>query len=220
MTESRSDAPAASGEDSAAVDTLAEWAVGVGEAVGALDVTIEHDTVRISVDRSEWINVLRTARDDHDLVFFSWLSAIDWSSEVRVGETVSDPEELDERYEVICRLSSVTTSRSAHFLARLPKDDPTIDSLVPLFGGAAWHEREASEMFGLDFAGHPGLDHLYLPDAFEGHPLRKSFPLLSREVKPWPGTVDVEAMPSTDNVEAGESAGGSSSEDAGAGEQA
>jgi NADH-quinone oxidoreductase subunit C len=50
-------------------------------------------------------------------------------------------------------------------------------------------------MFGIDFEGHPNLAHLYLPDGFQGHPLLKSYPLLSREVKPWPGTVDVEAMP-------------------------
>ena len=60
-------------------------------------------------------------------------------------------------------------------------------------------------MFGIDFAGHPDLSHLYLLDSFIGNPLRKSYPLLSREVKPWPGTVDVEAMPegpSTENPEA------------------
>jgi NADH-quinone oxidoreductase subunit C len=57
-------------------------------------------------------------------------------------------------------------------------------------------------MFGIVFEGHPKLDNLYLPDGFEGHPLRKTFPLLSREVEPWPGTVDVEAMPGTENVEA------------------
>ncbi|MBA2625721.1 MAG: NADH-quinone oxidoreductase subunit C, partial [Acidimicrobiia bacterium] len=51
------------------------------------------------------------------------------------------------------------------------------------------------EMFGIGFAGHPYLANLYLPGAFEGHPLRKDFPLLAREVKPWPGLVDVEAMP-------------------------
>ncbi len=56
-------------------------------------------------------------------------------------------------------------------------------------------------MFGIEFEGHPNLTKLYLPDAFEGFPLRKSFPLLSREVKPWPGLVDVEDMPSTENVE-------------------
>jgi NADH-quinone oxidoreductase subunit C len=94
----------------------------------------------------------------------------------------------------------------------VPKDDPVIDSLVPVFGGAAWHEREAAEMFGLRFTGHPHLVNIYLPDEFEGHPLRKSFPLLAREVKPWPGTVDVEGMPekgpSTENVEAAATEGG------------
>jgi NADH-quinone oxidoreductase subunit C len=50
-------------------------------------------------------------------------------------------------------------------------------------------------MFGIAFDGHPGLRHLYLPGEFEGHPLRKDFPLLARLVKPWPGIVDVEPMP-------------------------
>ena len=50
-------------------------------------------------------------------------------------------------------------------------------------------------MFGIDFTGNPNLIHLYLPDRFEGNPLKKSFPLLAREVKPWPGKVDVEGMP-------------------------
>jgi NADH-quinone oxidoreductase subunit C len=50
-------------------------------------------------------------------------------------------------------------------------------------------------MYGFVFDGHPGLRHLYLPGAFEGYPLRKDFPLLAREIKPWPGLVDKEPMP-------------------------
>ena len=50
-------------------------------------------------------------------------------------------------------------------------------------------------MYGFAFDGHPDLRHLYLPGEFEGYPLRKDFPLLAREVKPWPGIVDVEPMP-------------------------
>ena len=64
-----------------------------------------------------------------------------------------------------------------------------------MYPGADWHERECWEMYGFRFEGHPNLRHIYLPSAFEGHPLRKDFPLLAREVKPWPGLVDVEAMP-------------------------
>jgi NADH-quinone oxidoreductase subunit C len=70
-----------------------------------------------------------------------------------------------------------------------------VESWVPVYPGADWHERECWEMFGISFDGHPALRHLYLPSEFEGHPLRKDYALLSRVVKPWPGLVDVEPMP-------------------------
>ena len=202
MTDSRPDAPAST------ADQLAEWAAELGDRLGADSVITEFATPRIYVSRAAWVETARRARDDEELPFFSWLSAIDWAREVEVGEGLEEPESVDERFEVICRLSSVVDARGVHFIAPVPKDDPWIDSLVPLFGGAAWHEREAHEMFGIDFRGNPNLSHLYLPDAFEGNPLLKSFALLSRQVKPWPGTVDVEAMPgeepgpSTENPEA------------------
>ena len=69
-------------------------------------------------------------------------------------------------------------------------------------------------MFGVIFAGHPDLRHIYLPSEFEGNPMRKDFPLLARRVKPWPGIVDVELMPgeagdeaSVDETSGGENAG-------------
>jgi NADH-quinone oxidoreductase subunit C len=84
-------------------------------------------------------------------------------------------------------------------------DDETfsVPSWVPVYPGADWHERETWEMFGIGFDGHPGMRHLYLPYEFEGHPLRKDYPLLSREIKPWPGLVDVEAMPGEEISEEG-----------------
>lgn len=193
--------------DATPEDRFAEYASGLADRLGALGSVAEFATVRIYVERAAWVETLRRARDDENLVFFSWLSAIDWSRASTVGEGVDEPEELDERYEVICRLSSVETADAAQFIAEVPKDDPVIDSVVPLFGGAAWHERETAEMFGIDFRGHPNLTKLYLPDGFVGYPLRKSYALASREIKPWPGTVDVEAMPSTENVEAGDGGG-------------
>jgi NADH-quinone oxidoreductase subunit C len=171
-----------------------EWASGLAERLGG-EAVVEFDTVRIYVDREKWVATIRRARDEEGLVFFSWLTGIDWSSAVEVGEGVEDPDSMKERYEVMCRLSSVETNAAAHFIAALPKDDPVIDSLVPLFGGAEWHEREAWDMFGIEFRDNPNLINIYLPDQFEGHPLRKSFRLLTRDVKPWPGDVDVEGMP-------------------------
>lgn len=188
-------------------DPLADYATGLAERLGASHWVAEFDTLRIYVERDAWVETLRRARDEEGLPFFSWLSAIDWSRDAAVGEGVADPDDLVVRYEVICRLSSVEDDAAAHFIAELPKEDAVIDSIVTLFGGAAWHEREAAEMFGIGFRGHPNLTKLYLPDGFVGHPLRKSYPLASREIKPWPGTVDVEAMPSTENVEAGDPGG-------------
>lgn len=178
--------------------TRDDWAAGLAERLGG-EAVVEFDTVRVYVEREKWLATLRLARDEEGLVFFSWLTGIDWSKDVEVGEGVEEPDSLDERFEVMCRLSSVESNDAAHFVAGLPKDDPIIDSVVPLFGGAGWHEREAYDMFGIDFVGNPNLKNIYLPDAFIGHPLLKSFPMLTREVKPWPGAVDVEGMPGGDD---------------------
>jgi NADH-quinone oxidoreductase subunit C len=175
-------------------ETLDVYGGGLAERLGGRAV-VAHDTVRIYVDRGAWFDTLRRARDEEGLTFFSWLAGIDWSKDVAVGDTVEEPDELDERFEVMCRLSSIENANGAQFITVLPKDDAVIDSITELFGGAEWHERETHDMFGIDFAGNPNLAPIYLPEGFIGHPLLKSYPLLAREVKPWPGDVDVEDMP-------------------------
>jgi NADH-quinone oxidoreductase subunit C len=198
VTESPSEAAAEAAEASE---------TGAGERfaalVGAERHTEEHGTIKVFVTRDRWVEA-HAALKEH-LPFFSWLAGIDWANEVAVGE--APEEEVVERFEVISRLADVTDGQAVTLSTDLPKDDATLDSIVGVFGGAGWHERETHEMFGIDFAGNPDLSNLYLPDGFEGHPLRKDFALLSREVKPWPGTVDVEDMPSTENAEGGDGGG-------------
>lgn len=177
---------------------LQEFADRVAEAVGGT-AEIEFDTVKVRIPPDLWVEAHRIARDQLDLVFFSWLSAIDWSNEVEVGDPPD--EEVEEKIELLSALSDVTDGNLVVMSTDLPTESPQIDTLVEVYVGAEWHEREANEMFGIDFVGHPNLIHLYLPDAFVGNPLRKSYPLLSREVKPWPGKVDVEAMPEGDDDE-------------------
>ncbi|MEO6121779.1 MAG: NADH-quinone oxidoreductase subunit C [Acidimicrobiales bacterium] len=101
----------------------------------------------------------------------------------------------DTRFQVLARLYSITNRIGITLKVDLDDADPRVDSWVEVYRGADWHEREAWEMYGFGFDGHPGLRHMYLPGGFEGYPMRKDFPLLAREVKPWPGLVDVEAMP-------------------------
>ena len=107
------------------------------------------------------------------------------------------------RLQMLARLMQPHTSPGITIKADVPDNEPAMDSWVSVFAGANWHEREAHEMFGISFLGHPDLRNMYLPADFEGHPLRKDFPLLARIVKPWPGIVDVEPMPGVADEEEG-----------------
>jgi NADH-quinone oxidoreductase subunit C len=188
----------------------------------------------VRVSREAWRTTVEAAKVRLGFHFFDFLSAIDWMpspwgryeySVVDDGVKPFDPTaEIetgvaggDTRFQVICRLANVRRRGEPHLnvvlKADLPDDDLRIDSLVPLYAGANWHERECWEMFGITFDGHPGLRHLYLPGAFEGHPLRKDFPLVARLVKPWPGIVDVEPMPGEPAGD-GEAAEGDAADDA------
>jgi NADH:ubiquinone oxidoreductase subunit C len=180
---------------------LEEYAEEVAGAVGG-NAEVQFDTIKVKVPTESWVDAHLIARDQLGLVFFSWLSAIHWSNEVEVGDSLS--EEVEERIELLTTVGDVSAGRKVTFSTDLQAESPVIPSLIEVYAGANWHEREAHEMFGIDFLGHPNLAPLYLPDGFIGNPLLKSYPLLTREVKPWPGKVDVEAMPekpSTENPE-------------------
>lgn len=105
----------------------------------------------------------------------------------------------DTRFQVFARVYNVHTKIGITLKADLDSNEPSVDSWVSVYRGADWHEREAWEMYGFDFVGHPGLRHMYLPVEFEGFPLRKDFALLARVVKPWPGLVDKEPVPGEDD---------------------
>ena len=174
-------------------ESIEDFAASVAGTVGATGHSSDLGTVKLYVDRERWREAVTAARDDAGLPFFSWLSAVDWSNDVAVGDPPS--EEVEERYEVMCAVSNVTDGQIVILSTDLPKDDPVIESVSSVYPGANWHERETAEMFEITFAGHPNLVKLYLTSDFVGHPLKKSYGLISREVKPWPGDVDVEDMP-------------------------
>ena len=117
------------------------------------------------------------------------------------------------RFQVMARLHSPRRGLGITLKADLDDDDPRVASIHDIYLGADWHERETWEMYGFTFEGHPHLAHIYLPTEFEGFPLRKDFPLLAREVKPWPGIVDVEDLPPAE--EARQDAAVTAAQDAG-----
>ena len=151
------------------------------------------DTLKINVDLSSWIDTHKILKKDFNLSFFNWLSAVDWDNEVKTGDAPKEP--VTPSFEILSCLSQTNSNNLVISSTVISKENAEIESLVDIFAGANWHEREAYEMFGINFLNHPNLTKLYLPDDYEGNPLLKSFELISREVKPWPGDVDVEGMP-------------------------
>ena len=216
MTDTSTDAPEEEAvETDEAREALLEAVSGeLGDAIVETHLIPGRDLwIRITPDA--WADTASYLRNRQRFRFFNWLSAIDWmpspygrsmDSEVDKLVGAADDESGDEeeagsgyaggdtRFQVLARVHNLATHQGLTVKADVG-DDMSVGTWTHEFPGANWHEREAFEMYGIRFEGHPGLRKLYLPGDFEGYPLRKDFPLLARIVKPWPGIVDVEPMP-------------------------
>lgn len=200
---------------------LADLRAGLGDAV--LDTHIDPGRdVWARVSAESWAETAEVVRHRMGAKYFGFLSVIDWlpspygrSMDASVDTVLAvesgdssgeddEPEEMqhgvaggESRFQVFARVASIGVP-GEHWGITVKADvgeSLSIATWTNTFAGADWHEREAWEMYGIDFVGHPGLRHIYLPGDFEGNPLRKDFPLIARMVKPWPGIVDVEALP-------------------------
>jgi NADH-quinone oxidoreductase subunit C len=197
--------------DAAHAGMLERFEAEMGDAVLERAANFGEPVLRIR--RDSWRRAAEVARAQ-GCDYLSFISAIDWSPAPKEGgaddgDTSTPAQPTEEtygvagsagRYQVFAHVQS--TRVHAGMTLKVDIEPASGDgegmlaqSWVPVYPGADWHEREAWEMFGITFEGHPAIRHLYLPTDFEGHPLRKDFPLLSRVVKPWPGLVDVEPMP-------------------------
>ncbi len=212
--------------DSAREALLAAITEGLGDAVIESVIDPGRD-LTIRVESDAWAEVANFMHGHQRFRFFDWLSAIDWmpspfgrSMDSEVDKIVNPPEASDDsdessssfvtglaggdtRFQVFARVHSLTTQLGVTFKTDVADPATGVATWIHTYPGVDWHEREVFEMFGINIAGHPRLHPLYLPGDFEGNPMRKDFPLLSRIVKPWPGIVDVELMPGDDNEEAG-----------------
>ena len=112
-------------------------------------------------------------RDDAALNFsmFIDLTAVDY-----LKYPVAQPE----RFAVVYTLLSPTLGIKAQVKAFVAEGDPRLPSVVNLFAGANWTEREVWDLYGIEFLGHPQLKRILMPDDYEGHPLRKDYPLRGR----------------------------------------
>ena len=91
--------------------------------------------------------------------------------------TCVDRYPIEPRFEVNYHLVSIPRKDRVRLQVRLTGQDPVVDSVVPVWPGANWLEREIFDLFGIRFNGHPDLRRILLPEDWEGHPLRKDFPV-------------------------------------------
>jgi NADH-quinone oxidoreductase subunit C len=130
--------------------------------------------VTVDVPRERWAEALATAAVA-GAAYLDLLTAYD---------------ELDDGFAVVAHIATADVREHVLVRTRVPREDPTVATATTVYAGAAWHERETHEMYGVVFVGNDDLAPLLLPPGFVGHPLRKDFVLAARVSLPWPGDKD------------------------------
>lgn len=129
--------------------------------------TVDRGEITFYVVREHLVEIARTLRDDAGLRFelLSSVSGVDYGVDV--------PQRLHSVY----HFTSMTYRRRIRVEVTLDIEDPHVPSLVGLYPTADWQEREAWDMFGIVYDGHPALTRILMPDDWDGHPQRKDYPL-------------------------------------------
>jgi NADH-quinone oxidoreductase subunit C len=136
------------------------------------EVAEAHGEVTCLIDREQIVDVCRWLKDDPDCRYdlLMDVAGVDY-----LGR--------EPRFEVVYHLYSVPRNRRVRLKVRVAESDASVPSVTSVWSTANWHEREAFDMLGLHFAGHPDLRRIYMPDDYPGHPLRKDFPTMGPEVE-------------------------------------
>jgi len=150
----------------------------------------------ITVRREDLLAIARFTRDDAALAF-------DLLLDVTAVDYIGQPQ----RFELVYHLYSTPLNHRLRIKARVPENDASIASLVTIWIGANWLERETYDMYGIRFDGHPDLRRIYLYEQFVGHPLRKDYEKEKRQPLIGPGSEGRTPEHSTDLPFTGEHEG-------------
>ena len=130
-------------------------------------VVVDRGELTLFIKKEHLFATAKALRDVDSLQFEMCLSV----------SGVHYPEEKDRELHVVYHLLSMTHNRRIRLEVALPDSHPHVSSLVEVWGGTNWHERETWDMFGIIFDGHPALTRILMPDDWQGHPQRKDYPL-------------------------------------------
>lgn len=130
------------------------------------DVKFDRDEMTIYVERGAIREACALLKEDPacPFNFLSDVTCVDWLP--------NEP-----RFEVIYHLLSIPKKERVRLKVRLDSGSPVVESLTPLWPGANYFEREVFDLFGVRFTGHPYLRRILMPEDWEGHPLRKDYPV-------------------------------------------
>ena len=134
-----------------------------------LNVGIHAGQAWVDVKRDRIVDVLKTLRDECGYDMLTDLTAVDYLNQG-----------MPERFAVVYNLYSVKENVRTRVKAWVPESDPIIDTASAIWRAAPWAEREVWDLMGIKFKGHPDLKRIQLPENYEGHPLRKDYPLTGR----------------------------------------
>jgi NADH-quinone oxidoreductase subunit C len=136
-----------------------------------LDMSVQFGDDIILFENDALLDIVNFLKNDpYDFTMLLDLTCVDYLGEKK-------------RYEMVYHLFSLSLKLRLRFKTRLDEKDLEIDSLTSVFKNANWLEREAYDMFGVHFKDHPYLRRLFMYDGFEGHPLRKDYPLRKQQPK-------------------------------------
>ena len=140
--------------------TLSDATAAIRDQFG-VEPAVDGPVVTVAVAREQWQPLARFARETLGCLYLNFLSAIDWK---------------DEGLEVICRVENLERGLVVMMRTKLGPGELHCPTLVPVWKGANWMERECFDMFGVIFDGHPDLRRLLLTEEWvAGPPLRKDF---------------------------------------------
>jgi NADH-quinone oxidoreductase subunit C len=120
--------------------------------------------VTLEVAPERIVEVCRFLKSERQFVRLSDVTAVDWYPQ-------------EPRFEVVYHLHSLERNERLRLKCRLPGQDPELDSVTAVWRSANWYEREVYDLFGIRFRNHPDLRRILMPEDWEGHPLRKDYPV-------------------------------------------
>jgi NADH-quinone oxidoreductase subunit C len=140
--------------DNAAVKALADLAT---------DAKFDRNELTITVSREDIVAAMEAVREA-GYRFLEDVTAVDWYP--------SEP-----RFQVVYHVLSMSLKQRVRLVVRLASDEASLDSITPAWPAANFYEREIFDLFGIHFGGHPNLRRIMMPEDWNGHPLRKDYPV-------------------------------------------